>query len=145
MLAAQRGPELDAVVDKTLAVQAIGPAFGMHNAAPGRHPVDRARLDALHASEAVAVHDGAFKQIGHGRQTDMRLRTTIVAGRRPDPHRAKMIKKDKGPDRLAPGMREQPSDQKTVTQVFVLTLQFHLPAHGKPSFKVKPLRCLCER
>ena len=62
MLARQRGPELDVVIDKTLAVQAIGPAFGMHNAAPGRHPVARARLDALHASEAVAVHDGAFNK-----------------------------------------------------------------------------------
>ena len=145
MLAGQRGPALNAVVDKTLAVQAIGPAFGRHNAAPGGHPVARARLDALHASEAVAVHDGAFKQIGYGRQTNMRVRTTIAAERRPDPHRAKMIKKDKGPDRLAPGMKEQPSDQKTVTQVFVPILQFHLPAHCKPCFKVKPLRCLCER
>jgi hypothetical protein len=54
-------------------------AFGMRDAATGRHPVDVTRLDVLHAAERVAVGHASGPQEGHRRQADMRMRANVDA------------------------------------------------------------------
>ena len=70
--------------------QVVGRALGVHDAAPGRHPVDGAGLDALHRAGGVAVQHRAFEQVGHGRQADVRVRphVVVVAGPRRRPGRS---------------------------------------------------------
>ena len=72
--------------------------LGMRNAAAGRHPVHVAGADRLHAAEIVAVLKGAFEQVGHRGQPDMRMRTHVDALTGREPGRADMVEEDKGPD-----------------------------------------------
>jgi hypothetical protein len=51
----------------------------MHDPAARNHPVDRTRLDRLDRPQTVAVKDLAVEEIGHGSETDMRMRTHIEA------------------------------------------------------------------
>src|ERR1700680_5149375 len=52
----------------------------MHDSATGDHPVDLARPYRLGGAEAVTVDDLAVEQVGHGRQSDVGMRTHIEAG-----------------------------------------------------------------
>jgi hypothetical protein len=57
----QRDPQLQAVQALATTAPVGTSAFGMHNATPGRHPVDLARPDRHCGTEAVAMHDLAIK------------------------------------------------------------------------------------
>jgi hypothetical protein len=75
----QPDPELQAVHPRAGFSQFRAGALGMHDAAPGGHPVDRAGLDRLQRSEAVAMHDLALEQVRHGREVDVRVRPHVEA------------------------------------------------------------------
>ena len=85
----QRDPHLQAV-DRPAGGALFGAgALGMHDAAPGRHPVYFTRPDRHGGAETVAVHDLAVEQIGDSGEPDMRMRAHVesVAGaefRRPE-------------------------------------------------------------
>src|SRR3954464_11775888 len=51
----------------------------MDDAAPGRHPVYRARADGHLRAEAVAVQNLAIEQISDGRKVDVRMRAYVNA------------------------------------------------------------------
>ena len=86
----------------------------MDDAAPGRHQIDRARLDALDGAQAVAVDQRAGIEIGHGGQADVRMRAH-VAGRplAGESSRSHVIEEDEGTDRRDLGGRQEPLDRKT--------------------------------
>ena len=75
----QRHPGLDAEEPGAARFTSVRGALGMDDAAPGRHPVDLARADGHLRAEAVAVHDLAIEQIGHGRKPDVRVRAHVDA------------------------------------------------------------------
>src|SRR5437867_1166142 len=77
VLGRHRYPALQAV--QVLAAHAaLGRgAFGMNDAAAGRHPVDLAGADGLRGPEAVAMHDFAIKQEGEGREPDVGMRPNV--------------------------------------------------------------------
>ena len=78
--------------------QVVGRALRVHDAAAGRHPVDRAGLDALHDAEAVAVQHRALEQVGDRGQPDVRMRAhVVVVGRRAPSTGPKWSKKTNGP------------------------------------------------
>src|SRR4051794_10207845 len=56
VLPGQRDPRLDTVHRVTLGTRPLE-AFGMRDAASGRHPVELAGADRLLGTETVAVHD----------------------------------------------------------------------------------------
>ena len=69
-------------------------ALGMHDAAPGRHPVDGAGPDRQRGAEAVAMHDLAVEQIGDGGEPDMRMRPHVDAVAGLEHRRAEMVEED---------------------------------------------------
>ena len=72
-----------------------------------RHQVDRAGLDHLTGADAVAMLDGAFKQIGHRREIDVRVWTDVHALARRELCRAELVDEDERADHrpFAPGQR----------------------------------------
>jgi hypothetical protein len=131
----QRHPQLDAVADVAFLLQVLGRALGMHNAASRRHPVDGAGLNALHRANAVAVQDGAVKQVGDRGQADVRMRPHVMAAAWLLRHRAEMVEEDERPHALAPGRGQQPAHHKAAAQVLVVACQLQFNAHS-------PLRVL---
>ena len=97
----QRDPALQAVQAVALGAPLEPGAFGMRDAAAGRHPVDFARTDGGESAEAVAMLDFAVEQIGDGRKPDMRMRAHIDADAGLEFRRAHMIDKDERPDHAA--------------------------------------------
>src|SRR5580704_8294977 len=69
----------------------------MHDAASGRHPIDRAGPDRQRSAEAVAVHDLAVEQIGDGREPDMRMRPDVDAIAGAEYCRSEMVEEDERP------------------------------------------------
>ena len=110
----QGEPDLNAVY-RNLAGPDVGRhPFRMDDAAPGRHQVDRAGLDALDVAQAVAVDQRAGIEIGHGGQADVRMRAH-VAGRpfAGELRRSHVIEEDEGTDRRNLGRRQESLDRKT--------------------------------
>src|SRR5688500_2478 len=70
VLLRQGDPGLDAVQVPALPPRALE-SLGMRDAAASGHPVDLERPDRLLEPEAVAMHDLAFEEVGHGRQADV--------------------------------------------------------------------------
>jgi len=70
----------------------------MDDASPGRHPVDRTRLDALDVSHAVAVNHGTLEQVGHCRESDVRVRSNVKVVLGLNINRSEVIKKHKRSD-----------------------------------------------
>src|SRR5688572_9803289 len=95
VLLRQGDPGLDAVQAPALAARALE-ALGMRDAAASGHPVDLERPDRLLEPEAVAMHDLALEQVGHGRQADVRMRPYVdgPGNARRKIHRADSIKED---------------------------------------------------
>jgi hypothetical protein len=127
----QRRPQLQAMGRARLATQIVGRALRVNDAAPGRHPVDRAGLDALHRPGGIAMLHRAFEQVGHRRQADVRMRPhiVVVAGLRG--HRAEMIEEQERPDRLALRRRQQPADDEAAAEVLGVALKRESGVHGQ--------------
>ena len=107
-------PELQAV--QRLAVAAVigGGPLGMHDAAPGGHPVDRARMDRGFYAEIVAVDDFAVIEVGQGGQPDMRMRPHVEPVAALELGRAEMIEKDERPDRPPAAVRQRAAHRKAI-------------------------------
>ena len=100
-------------MQRLAAIAVIGRgAFGMHDAAPGRHPIDGARPDRQRGAEAVAVHDLAVEQIGDGGEPDMRVRPDVDAVAGLEHRRAEMVEEDEGSDHARAGRRQRAMDLK---------------------------------
>src|SRR3954452_16124097 len=78
----------------------------MDDAAPGRHPVHRARADGHLRAEAVAVQDLAIEQISDGRKVDVRMRAYVNAFAEDELSGSHLVKEDKGSHHLAFGAGE---------------------------------------
>jgi hypothetical protein len=100
VLERQRDPRLYPVQLRTRGPQVVGAALRVRDAAARGHPVHRARLYALHGAEAVAVHERAFEEIGHGREPDVRMRPHVHAAARRELRRPHVIEEDERPDHL---------------------------------------------
>src|SRR6266853_2303155 len=73
-------------------------AFGVHDAATGRHEVHGARADCRDGAEAVAVHDFAVEKIGDCRKPNMRMWPHINAAARAKYDGAEVVKEDERAD-----------------------------------------------
>jgi hypothetical protein len=95
----QGQPQLQAFHRGAAAADVLRNTFGMHDAAPGNHQVGRARFNALHAAQAVTVHQRTAEQIGEGGQPDMRVRPHIVIALiQIEMGRAHVVQKNEGTD-----------------------------------------------
>jgi len=72
----------------------------MGDALSGRHPVHVAGGDALLGAQAVAVQDGAVKQVGDGGQADVRMRAHIQAAPSQELARPYLVEEDERTDHL---------------------------------------------
>src|ERR1700754_1806204 len=91
-------PDLDAMQSFPTVAGVGRRALGMHDAAPGGHPVDVARMDVDRAAQAVAMTDHAVEQPRDRGEADMRMRTDIeprVITEGDGPH---LVEEDEGPD-----------------------------------------------
>src|ERR1700678_4080352 len=79
----------------------------MHDAAAGRHPIDRAGTDRQRSAEAVAMHNLAVEQIGDGGKADMRVRPHVDAVARPEYRRPKVVEEDERPDHARTRRRQR--------------------------------------
>src|SRR5690349_44208 len=89
------------------------------NASTCGHPVNLLRTDRLLVAEAVAVHHFARKQIGDGREPDVRMwanvEATIDTGRQIE--RSHMIEEDEGTDHSTLGDRKHAADFEAPAEV----------------------------
>ena len=107
-----RHPQLEAM-QALAAIAVIGRgALGMHDAAPGRHQVDVARMDGGEAAEAVAVHDLAIEQERDGGKPDMGMRPHVDAHAGAELDRAEMVEEDEGPDHAALDVGKRAADRE---------------------------------
>ncbi len=113
----QRHPHLQAVNGAAGGAQFGAGALGMHDAAPGRHPVDFARLDRRRGAEAVAVHDLAVEQIGDGGEPDMRMRPHVEAVAGAEFRRPEMVEEDERPDHARARRRQRAPHRKAVAEI----------------------------
>src|ERR1700734_190423 len=84
-----------------------GGALGMHDAAPGGHPVHRAGPDRHRGAEAVAMHDLAVEQVGDGGEPDMRVRPHVDAVAGLEHRRPEMVEEDERPDHARTPRRQR--------------------------------------
>ena len=113
----QRDPELQAVAAVRPAEQLLRRALGVDDAAPGRHPVDRAGLDPLHDAGRVAVHDRALEQVGERRQADVRMRPHVVVGAGRDVDRPEVVEEDERADGAPVGRGQQAAHDEAAAEV----------------------------
>ncbi len=73
-------------------------AFGMDDAAAGRHQVHGARPDDRLAAEAVAVHDRPLEEIGEGGKADVRMRRHVEPVADGEIGRPHLVPEDEGAD-----------------------------------------------
>src|SRR4029077_10134843 len=92
-------------------------SFGVHDAAPRRHPIDLTRTDRRHDAKAVAVHDLAVEHIGHRRKPDMRVRPHIEALARLKFRRPEMIEEDERAEH-ARRRRRQRAAHREIAEVY---------------------------
>ena len=91
--------------------QGRGRAFDMGNGRPGGHPADIAGAYQLIRAQAVLVLDLAFKQIGQGRQTNMRMLSDIHPLTGWVVRQQHVVEKHKWPDTAAFGRRQGTQDR----------------------------------
>ena len=94
----QRNPELDAVQALPALTYRHAGALRMHDAAPGRHPVDAPGLNRLMRAQAVAMVELAFEQIGDRGQVDVRVGADVGAVAGLERRGAHVIEEDEGPN-----------------------------------------------
>ena len=107
-----RHPELEAVQALAAGAMVGRGALGMHDAAPGRHQVDVARMDGGKAAEAVAVHDLAVEQERHGGEPDMGMRPHVDALAGAELDRPEMIEEDERADHAALDVGQRAADRE---------------------------------
>jgi hypothetical protein len=85
----------------------------MGDAAPRHHPVDVALTDDLFRSQAVATKNLAAKEIGDGREPDMRMGTHIGPLPCGDLRRSELVEEDERTDHLPLRRRQGAADLET--------------------------------
>ena len=114
----QRQPQLQRVHGVPGGADRGRGSLGMHDAAPGGHPVDLAGPDRLHFAEAVAVQDLPLEEVGDGGQADVGVRAHVdpfPGGKRGRPE---MIEEDERPHRLQLGARHQAAHREAPQVLF---------------------------
>src|SRR5687767_48596 len=96
----------------------------MYDAPAGRHPVDVSRTNGLVRTKAVTVKDLTLEEIGHSRQSNVRMGPHVEPGAWSKNGSAHLIEKDKWPDHAPGGRRQYPAHRKT-TQVAWTTVDVH--------------------
>src|ERR1700739_4171867 len=86
--------------------------LGVYDAAPGRHPIDRARPDRQRGAETVAMYDLAVEQIGDSGKTDMRMRPYIDPLAGLEHGGSEMVEENKRPGHARAGRRQGPMHLK---------------------------------
>jgi hypothetical protein len=86
----------------------------VHDAAPGGHPVDGARVNLGFDPEIVAMNDFAVIEISEGRQADMRMRPHVETMPALELRRAEVVEEDERPDGAAAHMRQRAPHGKSV-------------------------------
>jgi len=117
LIGGQRDPELQAVARVRHAEQVFRRALRMDDAAPGRHPVDGARRDALDHAGRVAMHDRAFEEVGQRRQADVRVRANLVVRAGLHCDRAEVVEEDERADGAAVGLRQQAANREAAAEI----------------------------
>jgi hypothetical protein len=113
----QRDPDLDALQAlRAPACLGIG-AFGVDDAAAGRHPVDVAGRDRLDEAEAVAMDDFTREEIGDGGEADMRVRANVDAAAGRELDRAELVEEDERADHAALRRRQHALHREAVAEV----------------------------
>jgi len=113
----ERNPALDAVHAPSARADLVGPPFGVRDAAPGGHPIHIARPDRLQRSDAVAMKDLAFEQVGDGRESDVRVRQHVASWfARRNLVRPHVIEEDERPDQ-PPSARRQRTAHREAADV----------------------------
>ncbi len=82
----------------------------MRDAAAGAHPVHRAGLDRDLSAEAVAVHDLAVIEEGHGGEPDMGMRAHVEPRAGAELGGPEMVEEDERADHAAVRMRQRAAD-----------------------------------
>ena len=113
----QRDPALEAEHRASRRAHRRAAALGVDDAAPRRHEVDLARVDRLHVSFAVPMHDLAFDQIGQRGQADMRMGAGIEPLPRAEGDRTEAVQEDERPHGPPLRGRQRSADQKTVAEI----------------------------
>lgn len=71
----------------------------MYYATACRHPVHSARLNGLHAADAVSMEYFAGKKVSNGRESDMGMRSHVEPFTLSQYGRAHLVKEDEWPNR----------------------------------------------
>jgi hypothetical protein len=100
ILGRQGHPALEAEQFRASRAQLLPSPFGMHDAAPGRHPVEFARPDRQLGSERVPVHDLAVEQVGDGRQADVGMGPHVHARSQQELGGTHLVEEDEGAHHL---------------------------------------------
>ena len=79
----------------------------MRDAASGGHQVHGPGLDLQRVALAVAVHDAAVEQVGHGREPDMRMRAHVDALPGDELHWPHLVEEAERADLLAAAVRQR--------------------------------------
>jgi hypothetical protein len=108
----QPDPGLDPMKPRGACAFFFAGAFGMYDAASGVHPVDGAGTDRLHVSQAIAVGDHPFEQIGDGGEADMGMRADVDPLAGAEFGRADMIDKTRKGRLCVFGCRATPGELK---------------------------------
>ncbi len=80
--------------------------LGVHDPAPGEHPVNVAWANRLHRTEAVAVINLAVEEIGDSRELYVRMGTNVQAHPERQMNRSDVVEKDERSDQT-PAHRRQ--------------------------------------
>jgi hypothetical protein len=93
----QRHPDLYTVKFLLPISQVAIGAFRVNNAAPCRHPVNRAGFDGSHRAETIPVNDRSREQIRNRGKAHMRVWAHINTLPRREVSRFHLVEKDKRP------------------------------------------------
>ena len=104
----------------------------------GGHPVYGARPDDEICPEAVLVADGAFKQVGHGGEADMRMRAHVESVAGCVVNRSEMVEENERPHHLVGVEGQHAPDTETAAKIAGARLYFpdNLVSHGTEPFPV---------
>src|SRR5579862_7166684 len=90
----QSNPGLDAIYLGCASKKRRGRAFGMGDAPPGHHPVDRPRTNDLTRAETIPVMNLAAIKVGDSCEADVRVRTNAAFRSGDSLQRSELVKKN---------------------------------------------------
>jgi hypothetical protein len=141
----QSDPDLNAVHEQALGAGCLARAFRMGDALAGCHPVHIAWIDGLVHAQTIAMVHLTVKQIGDGRQPDMRVGAHIDAFAGAELRRAHLVVKDEGTDMAALCDRQDARDAKPAQilalafkNVFKRAHQLSSGLNGEGGVSVRP-------